>query len=257
MVAAVGGHQETLRLLLARGAAVDAVDHRGSTAFHYACFSNQADCAEALAWAGCDVGIKTTAGLSGRDLAEQKGRAAVPQWRGCGRWNPRGPPAAEEEEEQEGQEEEEEPVVPERSERNERKIERPTRSLGQNWSWSRRRSRSRSRRATRICWSCHRRLTGGDTCHSTLSRVVIDCRCLGVCTVVLLSLLSLSANMTMPPWAAGGGHRRGAGAGARAGVHGPVHGRHPGGGAPCCTAARPLHTRFAIVFGAFVFEATV
>ena len=46
MVAAMGGHLEVLRLLLARGAAVDAAD-KGIrfTAFHYACFRNHAECA--------------------------------------------------------------------------------------------------------------------------------------------------------------------------------------------------------------------
>ena len=58
MAAAGGGHPEVLRLLLARGAAVDAADsNTGGTAFHCACCYNQAGCAEALARAGCDVGL--------------------------------------------------------------------------------------------------------------------------------------------------------------------------------------------------------
>ena len=59
MRAAGGGQLEALRLLLARGAPVDAADPQtGCTAFHYACYSNQPAAAEALARAGCDVGLK-------------------------------------------------------------------------------------------------------------------------------------------------------------------------------------------------------
>jgi ankyrin repeat protein len=71
---------EVLRLLLqlARGAAVDAVDPRnGFTAFHTACGNNQPECAEALARAGCDVGIKESNGFTGRELAEGQGHASV------------------------------------------------------------------------------------------------------------------------------------------------------------------------------------
>jgi hypothetical protein len=65
------------------GALVDAVRMgSGSTAFHHACGNNQcgnnqADCAEALIRAGCDVGLKTKDGQTGRELAEVKGHAAV------------------------------------------------------------------------------------------------------------------------------------------------------------------------------------
>jgi hypothetical protein len=73
-----------LRLLLARGAAVDAVKPgtRG-TAFHAACYNNQPECAEALARVGCDVGIKASNGSNGstgRQLAERAGHAAVVEW---------------------------------------------------------------------------------------------------------------------------------------------------------------------------------
>ena len=68
MVAAGNGHPEVLRLLLARGAALDTVDPgSGWTAFHDACFSNQAECAEALARAGCDVGLKEQHGVTGEE----------------------------------------------------------------------------------------------------------------------------------------------------------------------------------------------
>jgi ankyrin repeat protein len=64
--------------LLARGAAVDAAHlRRGGTAFHGACYHNQPACAEALARAGCDVGFKTTAGPTVRQIAEAMGHAAV------------------------------------------------------------------------------------------------------------------------------------------------------------------------------------
>jgi ankyrin repeat protein len=78
MTAAMAGHLEVLRLLLGRAAAVDASDpDSGGTAFHCACGLNQAECAEALARAGCDVGLKTIDGQTGRELAEARGYAAV------------------------------------------------------------------------------------------------------------------------------------------------------------------------------------
>jgi ankyrin repeat protein len=78
MLAAREGQLEVVRLLLARGAAVDAVRPEvGFTAFHYACFNNHPDCAEVLARAGCDVGIKDSEGKTGRALAEAEGHAAV------------------------------------------------------------------------------------------------------------------------------------------------------------------------------------
>jgi ankyrin repeat protein len=73
VVAATNGQQEMLRLLLTlgRGAAVDAVSpDTGGTAFHSACFEDHAECAEELARSGCDVGIKNTSGLTGREVAE-------------------------------------------------------------------------------------------------------------------------------------------------------------------------------------------
>jgi ankyrin repeat protein len=57
MAAAGFGQLEVLRLLLARGAAVDAMilgERSGITAFHCACVENQAECAEELMRAGCD-----------------------------------------------------------------------------------------------------------------------------------------------------------------------------------------------------------
>jgi ankyrin repeat protein len=78
IAAAARGHLGVLRLLLARGAAVDVMQpDTGSTAFHHACYSNQPECAEALALAGCDVRLKDGGGFTGRGLAEEKGHAAV------------------------------------------------------------------------------------------------------------------------------------------------------------------------------------
>jgi ankyrin repeat protein len=71
MGAAVRNQLEVLRLLLARGVAVDAVDLAyGTTAFHIACGNNHAECAEALVRAGCDVGLKANNGHTGREMAE-------------------------------------------------------------------------------------------------------------------------------------------------------------------------------------------
>jgi ankyrin repeat protein len=80
MLAAANGDPEVLRLLLGRGAALDAGTDprtRGFTAFHAACFENQPECAEALVRAGCDVGLKDSDGKTGRELAEEEGHAAV------------------------------------------------------------------------------------------------------------------------------------------------------------------------------------
>jgi hypothetical protein len=76
--AAGSGQLEALQLLLERGAGVDAADpENGSTAFHAACRHNQPESAEELAGAGCDVGLKDKNGLTGREVAEANGHAAV------------------------------------------------------------------------------------------------------------------------------------------------------------------------------------
>jgi ankyrin repeat protein len=82
-VAARNGQPEVLRLLLGRGAAVDAVEPVSSwTAFHMACYRNQAECAEALARAGCDVSLKINNGS--RVSSSPKCRAARTCCGGCG-----------------------------------------------------------------------------------------------------------------------------------------------------------------------------
>ena len=61
MVAARCGALGVLRLLLGRGAAVDAAEpQKGFTAFHAACICQQPDCVEALVRAGCDVRLKVS-----------------------------------------------------------------------------------------------------------------------------------------------------------------------------------------------------
>jgi ankyrin repeat protein len=81
--AALKGHPEVLQLLLARGAAMDAVQPDSVfTAFHAACFHNQPECAEALIRAGCDVGVLSNPGpghrgLTGREVAEVQGHTAL------------------------------------------------------------------------------------------------------------------------------------------------------------------------------------
>jgi hypothetical protein len=81
MAAAGPGHPEVLRLLLTRGAVVDAVDPgNGFMAFHYTCVNNHAKCTEALARTSCDVGLKDGDGKTGRELAEAQGSKEVLRW---------------------------------------------------------------------------------------------------------------------------------------------------------------------------------
>ena len=74
MNAALGGKLNVLWLLLARGAAVDAVD---------ACDQKYPDCVETLVRAGCDVGLESCTAArelrcrTGRHVAEQRGQTAV------------------------------------------------------------------------------------------------------------------------------------------------------------------------------------
>ena len=78
--AVTSGCLGVVRLLLERGVALDTTTSRrpgGRTAFHYACAANQPGCAEALARAGCDVGIKDVNGETGRQMAERQGHTVV------------------------------------------------------------------------------------------------------------------------------------------------------------------------------------
>eukprot|EP01045_Picozoa_sp_COSAG04_P016320 COSAG04_NODE_1351_length_7119_cov_17.943447_2_plen_1558_part_00 len=78
MTSGANGFLPLLRLLLESKAEVNAVRPQdGATAFHFACFNNMPDCAEALVRAGCDTGLRTKGGKTGRDLAWAKGNTAV------------------------------------------------------------------------------------------------------------------------------------------------------------------------------------
>jgi hypothetical protein len=78
MTAATHRRLEVLRLLLEQGVVVDAVHpDSGMTAFHLTCITNQAQCAEALVLAGCDVGLKTISGRTGPEVAEENGYDAM------------------------------------------------------------------------------------------------------------------------------------------------------------------------------------
>jgi ankyrin repeat protein len=79
MHAAMAGWVEIVQLLLKRGAAMDTSVHpaSGGTAFYLACHYNQPECAQVLARAGCDMGLKGRFGLTGRQEAERQGHAAV------------------------------------------------------------------------------------------------------------------------------------------------------------------------------------
>ena len=78
MAAAAAGQLEAVRLLLARGAAVDAVRPvSGYAALHVACRKNHSECVEALARAGCDVGLKGFDGETGRQVAEREGSSVM------------------------------------------------------------------------------------------------------------------------------------------------------------------------------------
>ena len=77
-----------LRLLLARGAGVDIDNVRGSdgaTAFHLVCAHGLPGCIEALVQAGCDVRKRNAAGMTGRQLAEERAPTTLglQRLRGC------------------------------------------------------------------------------------------------------------------------------------------------------------------------------
>jgi ankyrin repeat protein len=76
--AAVSGHPGVVRELVACGADLDAA-HReyGATAFYLACGYNQPECVAVLVELGCDTAITSVNGLTGKQVAEQHGHAAV------------------------------------------------------------------------------------------------------------------------------------------------------------------------------------
>ena len=64
------GDQPMMHMLDAK-ADIDAAQPTGYTTFHYACFCGAPNCAEALVLGGCDKGLRTKGGKTGRDLAVQ------------------------------------------------------------------------------------------------------------------------------------------------------------------------------------------
>eukprot|EP01045_Picozoa_sp_COSAG04_P023104 COSAG04_NODE_2698_length_3716_cov_4.770904_1_plen_931_part_10 len=78
VVAMATGPMSLVELLLEAKAEVDAVDPEfGFTAFHFTCYHNHPDCAEALVRAGCDTSLRSQGGETGRDIAKAKGHTAV------------------------------------------------------------------------------------------------------------------------------------------------------------------------------------
>ena len=78
MKAAYMGLQEQLRMLLDAGAELEAVEPiTGHTAFLWACHDGKTDCAEMLVRAGCNSSHRNKSGLTGRDIAQQRGHTAV------------------------------------------------------------------------------------------------------------------------------------------------------------------------------------
>jgi ankyrin repeat protein len=78
MNAAGNGHVSVVQELAARGAKLDAaVWETGCTAFVFACLKNQPGCLAALVELGCDIKIKAENGMTGKQVAEQEGHAAV------------------------------------------------------------------------------------------------------------------------------------------------------------------------------------
>jgi hypothetical protein len=78
MMAAAYGHLPILRTLLDHEAIIDAVfPESGSTAFHWACSTGQADCAVELARRGCDTTVQNKDGNTGKEIAERKKHTAV------------------------------------------------------------------------------------------------------------------------------------------------------------------------------------
>jgi CubicO group peptidase (beta-lactamase class C family) len=71
--AAANDHPEAIRLLLARGAAIDATNKTGFTALHHAAESNSPRAAEALLKAGASRTLRNSNGERPSDVARRKG----------------------------------------------------------------------------------------------------------------------------------------------------------------------------------------
>ncbi|MGE0372958.1 MAG: ankyrin repeat domain-containing protein, partial [Gammaproteobacteria bacterium] len=72
--ASTRGHTEAVRLLLARGAAVNLPDRSQSTALHWAANRDHIDIVQALITAGADLGARNAQGMTPMMVAMEKGR---------------------------------------------------------------------------------------------------------------------------------------------------------------------------------------
>jgi hypothetical protein len=73
MVAAYDGHDKCVAALLAKGAAVDAKDNKGSAALAFAAYDGHATCITALLNAGATVDAKDNNGRTALMVAERRG----------------------------------------------------------------------------------------------------------------------------------------------------------------------------------------
>lgn len=77
--AAINDHPDTIQLLLARGAAINAQNLSGFTALHHAAEAGSSRAATALLAAGADRTLRTAHGETAADVARRNGNAAVAQ----------------------------------------------------------------------------------------------------------------------------------------------------------------------------------
>ncbi|MFN7113985.1 MAG: ankyrin repeat domain-containing protein [Alphaproteobacteria bacterium] len=68
MSAALGGHTEAVRLLISRGADVDARDYKSETALYMACDKGHAAVVKILLDAGADISVRDRFGLRAQDV---------------------------------------------------------------------------------------------------------------------------------------------------------------------------------------------
>ena len=69
--AAYSGELEMLKLLIAKGAKLDATCHDGDTPVHYAAVQGELDCVKALAAAGCKLDVKDNDGETPMNVAHK------------------------------------------------------------------------------------------------------------------------------------------------------------------------------------------
>jgi ankyrin repeat protein len=75
--ASKNGHADTVRILLNRGADVNAKEHNGDTALHGAASAGHIDVVRLLLEKGGDIGMANKTGKTPFDMAEEKGHTAV------------------------------------------------------------------------------------------------------------------------------------------------------------------------------------